>query len=219
MRKYILLTLFFIFVWGKLLAQNTPTFKVAKLKYNGGDWYANQTSLPNLFKFIKENTRMNINLEEDVVEPASAQIYQYPMVYLTGHGNIEFNPTESNNLRNYVLSGGFILMDDNYGMNQFAKREIKKIFPDYELKEIPFSHPVFRQHFVFNNGLPKIHEHDNKPPQAFGIFVDGRLGLMLTFESDLGDGWENREVHNDPEEVRLKALQMGTNIVMYVINN
>jgi len=219
MRKYILLTLFFIIVWGKLPAQNTPTFKVAKLKYNGGDWYANQTSLPNLFKFIKDNTRMSINLEEDVVEPASAQIYQYPMVYLTGHGNIEFNRTETDNLRYYVLSGGFILMDDNYGMNQFAKREIKRIFPDYELKEIPFSHPVFKQHFVFNSGLPKVHEHDNKPPQAFGIFVDGRLALMLTLESDLGDGWENREVHNDPEEVRLKALQMGANIVMYVINN
>lgn len=219
MRKYILLTLIVILGWGTLFAQNTPTFKVAKLKYNGGDWYANQTSLPNLFKFIKENTRMSINLEEDVVEPASAQIYQYPMVYLTGHGNIEFNRTESDNLRNYVLSGGFLLMDDNYGMNQFAKREIKRIFPDYELKEIPFNHPVFKQHFAFNSGLPKVHEHDNKPPQAFGIFVDGRLALMLTLESDLGDGWENREVHNDPEEVRLKALQMGANIVMYVINN
>lgn len=215
--KYLIFLLLFI---GSIpLGFSQSSFKVGKLKYNGGDWYANQTSLPNLYKFIKENTRMNINLEEEVVEASNPNILQFPMLYMTGHGNVDFNNTEVENLRKFMFSGGFLLMDDNYGMNKFAKREIKKIFPEFELKEIPFSHPVFNQHFKFPNGLPKIHEHDNKPPQAFGIFIDGRLALMLTYESDLGDGWEDRTVHNDPEDVRLKALQMGANIVMYVINN
>jgi len=218
MLRIIFITLFFLGGFNIFLYAQS-SFKVGKLKYTGGDWYANATSLPNLYKFIKENTRMSVNLEEDVVEASNPNILQYPMIYMTGHGNVDFNRAETDNLRQFMLSGGFLLMDDNYGMNKFAKREIKKIFPDQELKEIPHNHPIFNQHFKFPNGLPKVHEHDNKPPQAFGIFIDGRLVLMLTYESDLGDGWEDRTVHNDPEDVRLKALQMGTNIIMYVINN
>jgi hypothetical protein len=193
-------------------------FKIGKLKYGGGgDWYANPSSLPNLFRFIRENTKMNIYLEEEVVEPGSALIFQYPMLYITGHGNIEFSNAEVENLRKYLWAGGFLLIDDNYGMHNYAKREIKKLFPDHPLVEIPFSHPIYHQHYEFPNGIPKIHEHDGKPAQAFGIFLDGRLALMLTYETDLGDGWEDAAIHNNPEEVRQKAFRMGTNIVMYLL--
>ncbi|MDW8334880.1 MAG: DUF4159 domain-containing protein [Bacteroidia bacterium] len=194
------------------------SFKIAKLKYGGGgDWYANPSSLPNLFRYIRENTKMNIYLEEEVVEPGSALIFQYPMLYITGHGNIEFTPSEVENLRKYLYAGGFLLMDDNYGLHEYAKREIKKLFPDVPLVEIPFSHPIYHQHYDFPNGIPKIHEHDGKPAQAFGIFLDGRLALMLTYETDLGDGWEDAAIHNNPEEVREKAFRMGTNIIMYLL--
>ncbi len=193
-------------------------FKIAKLKYGGGgDWYANPSSLPNLFRYIRENTKMNIYLEEEVVEPGSALIFQYPMLYITGHGNIEFSQAEIENLRKYLYAGGFLLIDDNYGLHNYAKREIKKLFPDVPLVEIPFSHPIYHQHYEFPNGIPKIHEHDGKPAQAFGIFLDGRLALMLTYETDLGDGWEDAAIHNNPEEVRRKAFQMGTNIIMYLL--
>lgn len=222
MKKQIYLVI--IFSFGCLInlcwAQAQFSFKVAKLKYNGGgDWYANPSSLPNLFEFIRQNTRMNIYVEEEIVEPGSAQIFQYPMVYFTGHGNIIFSDAEAKNLRKYLLAGGFLLADDNYGMQKYIVRELKKVFPEYELKEIPFTHPIYHQHYKFPNGLPKIHEHDGKPAQGFGIFHEGRLLCMVTCECDLGDGWEDPEVHNDPPEVRLKALQMGTNIIMYILNN
>ena len=193
-------------------------FKIAKLKYGGGgDWYANPSSLPNLFRYIRENTKMNIYLEEEVVEPGSALIFQYPMLYVTGHGNIEFSQAEVENLRKYLYAGGFFLMDDNYGLHNYAKREIKKLFPDVPLVEIPFTHPIYHQHYDFPNGIPKIHEHDGKPAQAFGIFLDGRLALMLTYETDLGDGWEDAAIHSNPEEVRQKAFRMGTNIIAYLL--
>ena len=217
MKTILFLTLFIPFI-----AECQPpasSFKIGKLKYNGGgDWYANPTSLPNLFKFIKQNTRANLHLEEEIVEPASAQVFQYNMLYITGHGNIELSPSEVENLRKYLKGGGFLLIDDNYGMQQYAKREIKKLFPDNELVEIPFNHPIYNIHYKFPKGMPKIHEHDGKPPQALGIFIENRLALILTFETDLGDGWEDQLVHNDPEAIRQIALQMGANILLYVIS-
>lgn len=203
-----------------LTMAQVPSFKIAKLKYNGGgDWYANPSSLPNLFKYIRANTRANIYVEEEVVEPGSAELYQYPMLYMTGHGNVEFSTAEAQNLRKYLLAGGFFLIDDNYGLNPYIVREMKKVFPEYQFVEIPFTHPVYQTPFKFPNGIPKIHEHDGKPAQLFGIIHEGRLLCLLTYECDLGDGWEDPEVHNNPEEIRAKALQMGANIVYYVCNN
>ncbi len=193
---------------------------IAVLKYNGGgDWYANPTSLPNLIKFSNQNINTKIAEKPQTVETSSLEIFQYPFVHMTGHGNVFFNPEDVLNLRNYLLSGGFLHIDDNYGMDIFLRPELQKLFPDKELKEIPPSHPIFSYHFKFPRGLPKIHEHDNKPPQAFGIFEDDRLILLYTYETDLGNGWENPEVHNNPEETRQKALQMGVNIIKYAFEN
>ncbi|MBX3101492.1 MAG: DUF4159 domain-containing protein [Bacteroidetes bacterium] len=200
--------------------QSTASFKVAKLKYDGGgDWYANSTSLPNLFRYVRENSRTNIFLGEEVVEPGSAQIFQYPLVYMTGHGNIVFGQAEAQNMRRYLEAGGFFFIDDNYGLNVYIIREMKKVFPEHEFVELPFTHPIYHQMYYFAEGMPKIHEHDGKPAQLFGIVHQGRLVCVLTYESDLGDGWEDRSVHNNPEEVRLKAFQMGANILFYVLHN
>lgn len=194
--------------------------EIAVLKYNGGgDWYSNPTALPNLIKFCNSNINTRINTKPETVEPGSTDIFQYPLVHMTGHGNVVFSEDEVENLRNYLLSGGFIHIDDNYGMNKYIRAEIKKLFPEKELTEIPADHPIFSIAYNFPNGLPKIHEHDALPPQAFGIFDNDRLVLLFTFESDLGDGWESPEVHNDPEEVRQKALKMGANIVKYAFEN
>lgn len=194
------------------------TFKIGKLKYSGGgDWYSNPSSLPNLLKYVRQNTRTNVCTDEAVVEPSAPQIFQYPLVYMTGHGNIVFSDEEVKNLRTYLIGGGFLLADDNYGMQPYIRRELKRIFPETELREIGPGHPVYNQHYLFPNGLPKIHQHDGKPAQAFGIVYEGRLVCLVTYECDLGDGWEDRDVHNDPEEVRQKALQMGTNILLYVL--
>jgi hypothetical protein len=193
------------------------TVKIAKLKYNGGgDWYANKTSLPNLIKFCNTNLGTNLAAEEDIVEAGSKDIFNYPFVHLTGHGNIILNNLEVENLRKYLTSGGFLHADDNYGLDKFFRREMKKVFPESEFVELPFSHPIYHQKFQFNNGLPKIHEHEGKPAQGFGLFYKGKLVCFYTYECDLGNGWEDQEVHNDPEAVRLKALQMGANIVQYV---
>lgn len=194
--------------------------EIAVLKYNGGgDWYSNPTALPNLIKFCNSNINTRIDEKPATVEPGSTDIYQFPLVHMTGHGNVVFNDAEVENLRNYLLSGGFLHIDDNYGMNKYIRTEIKKLFPEKELTEVPANHAIFSTAFDFPNGLPKIHEHDALPPQAFGIFEKDRLVLLFTFESDLGDGWESPEVHNDPEEVRLKALKMGANIVKYAFEN
>ena len=194
--------------------------EVAILKYNGGgDWYSNPTALPNLIKFCNSNIDTKIDLKPATVEPGSTDIFQFPFVHMTGHGNVIFSDAEIENLRNYLLSGGFLHIDDNYGMSKYVRKEIKRLFPEKELAEIPATHPVFSTAFNFPNGLPKIHEHDALPPQAFGIFENDRLVLLFTFESDLGDGWESPEVHNDPEEVRLKALKMGANIIKYAFEN
>ncbi len=193
------------------------TVKIGLLKYSGGgDWYANPTSLPNLIQFCNEQLGTNIAPEPGTVEPGSRDLFFYPFIHLTGHGNIVFSDQEINNLRNYLMAGGFLHIDDNYGLDPFIRREMKRVFPELEFIELPPSHPIFSRPFSFPDGIPKIHEHDNKRPQAFGIFLEGRLVCLYSYESDLGDGWEAQEVHNDSEAVRLKALQMGANLINYV---
>lgn len=193
----------------------SQSYQLAVLKYSGGgDYYANPTALPNLIDFCNTNLRMNISKEVPYVEVGSPDLFIYPMIHMTGHGNVVFSPGEAENLRNYLLSGGFLHIDDNYGMDEFIRVELKKVFPSKELIELPFDHPVFHQKYDFN-GLPKIHEHDGKRPQAFGIIHDGRLVCIYTYETDLSDGWENPDVHNDSEGKRQDALKMGANILMY----
>lgn len=190
--------------------------EIAVLKYSGGgDWYANPTALPNLIKFCNENINTVIDETPETVEAGSIDIFQYPFVHMTGHGNVYFDDNAIENLRTYLLSGGFLHIDDNYGMEPYVRAAVKKLFPEKEFTELPVNHPIFNQYYTFPNGLPKIHEHDGKPPQAFGIFHENHLILLFTYESDLGDGWEDPEVHHDPEVVRLKALQMGANIIAY----
>jgi hypothetical protein len=192
-------------------------YRIALLKYNGGgDWYANPTSLPNLIKFCNENIGTNISNEPATVEVGSIEIFNYPFVHMTGHGNVVFSEYEAQNLRSYLISGGFLHVDDNYGMDQYIKTELKKVFPELDLIELPFSHPIYHQKYDFPQGLPKIHEHDNNPPQGFGIIYQGRLVIFYTYETDLGDGWEDEIVHNNSYETRLKALKMGANIINFV---
>jgi hypothetical protein len=212
MKKIVILTL--------LLSTLLQAQEIALLKYSGGgDWYANPTSLPNLIKFSNQNINTKIKAKPGLVEPSSPDLFSYPFVHMTGHGNVVFSDSDVQNLRNYLNSGGFLHIDDNYGMDQFIRKEIKKIMPNSDLIEIPANHPIFQKPYSFPAGVPKIHEHDGKRPQAFGIFVDNRLVLLYTYETDLGDGWEDAEVHNDPIEVRTKALKMGANILNYIFNN
>lgn len=214
-----LLPYIIVFVLTLPVFAQQATVKIALLKYSGGgDWYANPTSLPNLVKFCNSNLGTNISADIASVDPGSADIFNYPFIHMTGHGNVIFSESEAANLRLYMMSGGFLHIDDNYGLDVFVRPQIKKIFPDYELVEIPFSHPIYHQQYAFPNGLPKIHEHDNLPPKGYGIVIEGRIVLFYTHESDLGDGWESPEVHNDSQETRLKALQMGANIIKYVFN-
>lgn len=190
--------------------------KIAKLKYNGGgDWYANKTALPNLIRFSNDALGMNIYPEEDIVEAGSADIFLYPYVYMTGHGNVVFSDDEAANLRKYLIGGGFLHIDDNYGLDKFIRLELKKVFPELELVQIPFDHPIYHQKFDFPNGLPKIHEHDGKPAQGLGLLYEGRLVVFYSYECDLGNGWEDQRVYNDPEEKRQQALRMGANIIAY----
>lgn len=194
--------------------------EIALAKYaGGGDWYANPTSLPNLVKYCNQTINTRLNTKVATVEVGSAEIFSYPFVHMTGHGNVLFSPNDVENLRNYLNSGGFLHIDDNYGMDEYIRKEIKKVFPNNDLKEIPANHEIFKGPNLFSNGLPKIHEHENKKPQAFGIFNENKLVLLYTFECDLGDGWEDKEVHNDPDSVREKAFKMGANIINYVFKN
>jgi hypothetical protein len=211
-----LIPLLFAVLW----MLNINSQEIAILKYKGGgDWYANPTALPNLIRFCNENINTEIEPRPLTVELENPEIFQYPFLHMTGHGNVFFNQDEANNLRTYLLSGGFLHIDDNYGMEPYLKKELVKVFPDKELVEIGTDHEIFKSRYKFPNGLPKIHEHDGKRPQALGIFHENRLLLLFTYESDLGDGWEDPEVHNDSEEVRLKALQMGANIIDYAFKN
>lgn len=194
--------------------------EVAILKYNGGgDWYANPTALPNLIDFTNKNIKTNISKNPTSVAVGSEDLFNFPMVFMTGHGNVLFSDQEIENLRNYLISGGFLHISDNYGLDTFIRRELKKVFPTSELQEIPSSHPIFNQTFSFPNGIPKIHEHDKKPAQAFGIFYEGRLVVFYDFETDLSDGWEDEIIHNNPKEVREKALKMGANLIEFAFKN
>ncbi|RAJ16204.1 DUF4159 domain-containing protein [Olleya aquimaris] len=193
---------------------------LAILKYKGGgDWYSNPTALPNLIRFCNNNIDTQMNEKPETVEAGSVDIFRFPLLHMTGHGNVVFEEDEVENLRNYLESGGFLHIDDNYGMQPYITKELKKIFPNQELQELANTHPIFSSAFDFKDGLPKIHEHDGKRPQAFGLYHKERLVVLFTFESDLGDGWEDQEVHNDPEDIRLKALKMGANIVKYAFEN
>ena len=198
-----------------LFSQNT--YKLAVLKYNGGgDWYANTTSLPNLVNFCNTNINTNIEKEIESVDIGSVDLYNFPLIHMTGPGNVIFSNSEAENLRNYLNAGGFLHIDDNYGMDKFIRTELKKVFPNKDLIEIPFNHDIFNQTFKFENGLPKIHEHDKKRSQAFGIFIESKLVIFYSYESDLGDGWEDEEVHNNGPKIRIEALKMGANIIEYV---
>ena len=211
------LTLVFIF---SMTLTTCFTQELAVLKYNGGgDWYSNPTALPNLIEFCNQNINTKIETKPQSVEVSSTDIFQFPLLHMTGHGNVFFSEEDAENLRNYLISGGFLHIDDNYGMEPYITEELKKVFPDKELVELPTNHPIFNIAFSFPNGLPKIHEHDGKRPQALGIFHEDRLVLLFTYESDLGDGWEDESVHNDPLEVREKALKMGANIIKYAFEN
>ncbi len=193
---------------------------VATLEYGGGgDWYANPTAIPNLIKFCNDNIDTKINSKPFQVKASSVDVFNYPILFVTGHGNMFLDDESVENFRNYLISGGFIHVSDNYGLDKFVRREFKKIFPDLEFVEVPYDHPIFHQTFVFNKGIPKIHEHDGKPPKGYGIFYEGKLVCFYDYESDLSDGWESQPVHNDPQEVRLKALQMGANLVEYAFEN
>lgn len=194
--------------------------EVAILKYNGGgDWYANQTAIPNLIEFSNENIKTKISKDPIIVSVGSSDIYNFPIVFMTGHGNVFFTKNEAKNLRQYLISGGFLHISDNYGLDKYIRIQLEKVFPNIKLKEIPFTHEIFNQTFTFKKGLPKIHEHDKKEPQGFGLFFKGRLVCFYDYESDLSDGWEDAEVHNNPEEKRIKALQMGSNIIEYAFKN
>jgi Domain of unknown function (DUF4159) len=213
----IIFSIFCVFAFASFVNFNQPpSLKIALLKYNGGgDWYANPTSLTNLVDFCNDELGTNIDKEYATVEVGSAEIFNYPFIHMTGHGNVVFSDSEAENLRNYLIGGGFLHIDDNYGMDPYIRTALKKVFPEHQLIELPWEHDIYHQKFEFKNGLPKIHKHDDKPPQGFGILWKGRLLVFYTYESDLGDGWEDRDVHKDPEEVRQQALKMGANIVRF----
>lgn len=214
LNSFQLLTLFFLLAG--LTSFHPPSYQIALLKYSGGgDWYANPTSLPNLVKFCNQN--LNTNISEDIatIDAGSTEIINYPFVHLTGHGNVVFSSQEIENLRSYLVAGGFLHIDDNYGLDAFIRPQLKKLFPELDLVALPFDHPIYHQRYNFPKGLPKIHEHDGKAPEGYGLFYEGRLVVFYTHECDLGDGWEDTEVHGDSDATRQKALQMGANILQY----
>jgi len=208
--------LFLIFVIMAFKPSEGPTIKMALIKYGGGgDWYSNPTALPNLAQFCNQQIGTNFDKDYATVEVGSADLYNYPFAHLTGHGNVLFSDLDAANLRNYLIGGGFLHIDDNYGMDPFIRPSMKKVFPELEFKELPFEHPIYHQTFSFKKGLPKIHKHDEKSPQGYGLIWEGRVVCYYSYESDLGDGWEDQEVHKDPQSVREEALRMGANIVQF----
>jgi hypothetical protein len=198
-------------------AQPNFSYKIARLKYEGGgNWYVSPTSLPNLILFCNQNLGTKINPDEAVVEPGSPDIFNYPFIHITGNGNIVFSQQEADNIRKYLLAGGFLNINDSYGLDKFIRLQMKKVFPELDFVELPFNHPIYHQKYNFDKGVPKIHLHDDKPPQGFGLIYEGRLVCFYNYEADIGDGWEDPQVHHDPEENRQKALRMGANIMNYV---
>ncbi|MBI1306198.1 MAG: DUF4159 domain-containing protein [Bacteroidetes bacterium] len=192
------------------------SYQIAKLKYSGGgDWYANRTALPNLIEFCNDNLNTNIDPQDQVVEVGSSDIFNFPFVYMTGHGNVVFTDKDVDNLRKYLIAGGFLHIDDNYGLEKYVRPQMKKVFPELDFVELPFSHALYSQKFKFPNGLPKIHEHDGKPPKGYGLIYKGRLVCFFDVECDLGNGWEDYGIYGDSQETRQKALKMGANLVQY----
>ncbi len=213
-----LIFLFLVFTTVSSFAPLAPSYQVAVLKYKGGgDYYSNPTAMPNLVEYVNKNLNMNINTEVPYVDVSSPELFNYPFIHMTGHGNVVFTSDDATNLRNYLIGGGFLHISDNYGMDKFIRKELKKVFPELELIELPFNHPLYHQSYDFPNGLPKIHEHDGKAPQGFGLVWEGKVVVFYDYECDLGDGWEDYEVHKDSEETRTKALKMGSNLVQYAV--
>ena len=216
MKQFFILLACFFWLVSATAQQN---IQLALLKYRGGgDWYSNPTSLPNLVSFCNAQLGTNLSNQIATVEPSSPDIFNYPLIHMTGHGNVVFDDFEAKNLRNYLIAGGFLHIDDNYGMDVYIRKQMKNVFPELDFVELPVSHPLFQKPFSFPNGIPKIHEHDGKPAQAFGLFYEGQLVCLYTYECDLGDGWEDQTVHNNSEETRLKALRMGANIIQFVFS-
>ena len=212
------LIFFFLIICSTIYYSQDYSFKIGVLKYNGGgDWYANPTALPNLIQFCNKNLNTNINPSYDEIEIGNSELFNYPWVHLTGHGNVVFDSREVANLRSYLIAGGFLHISDNYGLDPFIRKEMKKVFPEADFIELPLNHEIYQTPYLFKNGLPKIHEHDNNTPLGLGLFYEGKLICFYDYECDLGDGWEDEEVHNDSEEIRTKALKMGANIVTYAV--
>lgn len=221
-RRCCFLVLFFPFTFLLSTAFTIPpTYKLGKLKYaGGGDWYANRTALPNLISFCNKNIATNFSADEGIVEVGSAELFNYPFVYMTGHGNVAFNAQEAANLRKYLMGGGFLHIDDNYGLDKFIRPQMKKVFPELNFVELPANHPIYHQKFKFPNGLPKIHEHDNKRPQGFALIYQGRVVCYYSYECDLGNGWEDYGTYpSDTQESRSNALKMGANLIQYALTN
>ena len=201
----------------KTTSSNQPKpLGLCRLKYNGGgDWYSSRTALTNLAKFANTAIHTQLNTQEATAEVGSTDLFRFPFVFMTGHGNVVFSNAEANNLRNYLISGGFLHICDNFGLDPFIRREMKKVFPELTFQAVPFSHPIYNGPFSFPSGLPKIHEHEGKPPIGYGLFWEGRLVCFYDFECDLGNGWEDAEVYKDPESIRTQALRMGANLIHY----
>lgn len=217
-----LLSITFIFISFYILySQNTSSsIRLARLKYSGGaDWYNDPSGEVNLLKYVRNNTNIPVEPTYEYVDLATDNLFIYPLVFLTGHGNINLTEQEINNLKTYLENGGFLFIDDDYGLDQYIHKQMKKVFPEQEFIELPFSHGIYSSHFKFNNGVPKIHEHDDKPPRGYGLFYQGRLCVFYAYESNIGDGWVDSNVYNDPEEVRENALKMGTNIIVWALTN
>ena len=216
-KKTILIVILFYSI--NLYSQNETGFQIARLKYSGGgDWYNDPSAEVNLLKFVQSNTNIKVNAEYKFVDIASDEIFSYPFLFLTGHGNIVFSSEEAKRLREYLKNGGFLYIDDDYGLDKAVRREMKKVFPEKDFLELPFSNKIFNIFYKFDNGIPKTHEHDKNPPQTFGMFLGNRLSVLYTFESNPSDGWADPEVHNDPKEKREEALKFGTNIIIYALS-
>jgi hypothetical protein len=215
-----LLVLFLIFVSFEVLPQTEGAFQVARLKYNGGgDWYNDPSAEVNLLKYLQANTTLNVKAEYKFADMSSDEIFSYPFLFITGHGNVVFSNSEAERLKKYLENGGFLYIDDDYGLDKAIRREMKKVFPDKEFIEIPYSHKIYNILYDFSSGPPKTHKHDEKPPQGFGIFIEERIAVYYTFEANPSDGWADAEVHNDPEDKREEALKFGANIVLYALSN
>ncbi len=217
-----LFILLFVGLVSTVSSQEKPAseFVLARLKYGGGgDWYNDPSIIPNLLLFMRAHTNISAGKSEAVVEIMDENLFSYPVLFITGHGQVRLSKAEAARLRLYLSSGGFLYADDDYGMDESFREELKKVFPEYQLAEVPFSHPIFRSNFSFTNGAPKIHEHDGGPPRSFGLFHEGRMVVFYTFNTNISDGWADPNVHEDPPEVRQKALEMGTNIMAYALMN